>query len=189
MRNPSSPGVAAWIASLLSALALATLLAGCAAVQLSPAYDEQIDRGLTELYAGTSGFVDRMIESAGTPAGTLAQNGTFYSDSLARMDALIARAEAHRVLEQCPSTAIMTRVLDGLRLPAQVRSQIGTLPRDECQIVLFGLVRQGLADMRELHRLRGDRGFPPEARDQLITGGVGAQLRAAIAVEIAKRAE
>ena len=41
-------------------LSFTLLLTACASVRLVPAYDEQIDNGLTELYADTSGFVDRM---------------------------------------------------------------------------------------------------------------------------------
>lgn len=167
----------------------ALLVAGCMSVKFVPDYDEQIDRGLTDLYADTSGFVDRMIQTAGTPEGTFDQNQQFYSDSLAKLDALIARAEAHRVLDNCPSTKLMSKALEKVSLPAEVKGQIGSLPEDDCQVVLFRLIRDNFGDMRELHRLRGDRGFPPEARGQLITGSVGALLRAAIAVEIAKRAE
>ena len=175
----------AWLAALLISVSL--LLSGCAAIQLVPAYDEQIDTGLTELYADTSGFVDRMIQTAGTPAGTFAQNEGFYTDTLGKLDALMARAEANRVLNNCPSTKVMARALDQVSLPAEVRGQIGNLPPGDCEVVLFRLVRANVEDMRNIHRMRGDRGLPEEARQQFLTGGIGAQLRAAIAVQIAKR--
>ena len=175
----------AWLSAVFVSLSL--LLSACASVTLVPAYDEQIDTGLTNLYAETSAFVDRMIQVAGTPDGTFEQNQEFYTDSLGRMDALIARAEANRVLDNCPSTKLMAKALDRLSLPQEVRGQIGSLPQDDCEVVLFRLIRDGFQDMRDIHRLRGARGLPPEARGQFLSGGVGAQLRAAIAVEVAKR--
>lgn len=167
---------------------LAAMLAGCTTISLVPPYDEQIDRGLTTLYAETSSFVDRMISNAGTPAGTYANNVDFYDRAIGGVDALIVRAEAHRVLNDCPTTAVVGRAFDRINLPADVRGQIGTLPTDDCQVVLLRLVRDNYRDMRDLHQLRGERGFPPEARAQLLDGGIGAMLRAAITVEIAKRA-
>lgn len=182
---PRLPG--AWFTALV--LSFSLLVSACASIRLVPAYDEQIDTGLTQLYADTSGFVDRMIQSAGTPEGTFEQNQAFYTDTLGKVDALIARAEANRVLDNCPSTKLMAKALDRLSLPQEVRGQIGSLPQDDCEVVLFRLIRDGFVDMRDVHRLRGARGLPPEARGQFLTGSVGAQLRAAMAVEIAKRAK
>ena len=170
-------------------LSFALLLSACASIRLVPAYDEQIDTGLTQLYADTSGFVDRMIQSAGTSAGTFQQNEQFYTDSLGKLDALIARAEANRVLGTCPSTKLMAKALERISLPAEVRGQIGTVPQGDCEVVLFRMIRDDFQDMREVHRLRGARGFPPEARGQFIDGSVGALMRAAIAVQVAKRAK
>ncbi len=168
--------------------AAAGMVAGCTSIRLVPAYDEQIDAGLTALYGDTSAFIDRMIGSAGTPAGGYDANRGFYDNADARVAALVVRAEAHRVLKDCPSSAIVTRALDSARIPAEVRGAIGTLPADDCQVVLMRLIGTGFQTMRQIHQLRGSRGLPPEARDQFLTGGVGAQLRAAITVEIAKRA-
>ncbi|MBX9796821.1 hypothetical protein [Sphingomonas sp.] len=181
----------AWLLSLCRATMLllaAALLASCASIRLVPAYDEQIDAGLTTLYGDTSAFVERMIESAGTPVGSYDANRSFYDSADARVAALVVRAEAHRVLKDCPSPAIITRALDNAQIPAEVRGAIGSLPRDDCQVVLMRLIGTGFQTMRKIHELRGARGLPPEARDQFLTGGVGAQLRAAITVEIAKRA-
>ena len=177
----------AWLPAIF--LSLMLLLGACASIKLVPAYDEQIDTGLTELYAETSGFVDRMIQSAGTPVGTFEQNQSFYTDSLGKLDALIARAEANRVLNHCPSTKVMGRALDRVALPQEVRGQIGTLPQGDCEVVLFRMIRDDFQDMREIHRLRGARGFPPEARNQFLDGSIGALLRAAMAVQVAKRVE
>jgi hypothetical protein len=130
-----------------------------------------------------------MVQSAGKPEGTFEQNKDFYTDSLGKLDALIARAEANRVLGSCPSTKLMGAALDQVSLPQEVRGQIGTLPQGDCEVVLFRMIRDDFQDMREIHRLRGDKGLPLEARDQFLSGSIGALMRAAIAVEVAKRAK
>lgn len=163
-------------------------LAACAPIKLVPAYDEQIDNGLTSLYADTSVFVDRMIGLKGTPEGSYAPNAGFYDAVDGRMEALIVRAEAHRVLNDCPSAKVMTKALSVARLPADVTGQIGNLPKDDCQVVLLRLIKGGFGDMRRFHQAQGTLGIPPSARGPLLDGGVGALLRAGITVEIAKRA-
>jgi hypothetical protein len=178
--------IPAWLAALF--LSFSLVLSSCAPIQLVPAYDEQIDSGLTQLYADTSSFIDRMIETAGTPEGSYAQNQEFYANSLGKVDALMARAEANRILGSCPSSKVMALALDRVSLPAQVRGEIGNLQGD-CEVVIFRLIRENFTTMRQIHQHRGDRGLPEEARAQFLDGGVGAQLRAAIAVEVAKRAK
>jgi hypothetical protein len=176
----------AWLAAFF--LSFSLVLSSCAPIQLVPAYDEQIDTGLTELYADTSSFVDRMIQSHGTPEGTYKENEQFYADSLGKVDALMARAEANRILGSCPTTKLMARALDRVSLPQQVRGEIGSLQGD-CEVIMFRLIRENFNTMRAIHEHRGDRGLPEDARAQFLDGGVGAQLRAAIAVEVAKRAK
>jgi len=178
-----------WLRHGLVLLFAGLVLAGCASVRLVPAYDDQIDTGLTSLYADTSVFVDRMIAARGTAAGSYDQNIGFYDGVDGRLEALIARAEAHRVLKDCPSTKLVGRALAAVRLPADVRGQIGTLPADDCQVVLLRLTKSGFSDMRQFHQAQGAQGIPPSARGPLLDGGVGALLRAGITVEIAKRAK
>ena len=178
--------IALWPGRLFM-LILAVLLAGCAAITLVPPYDEQIDAGLTDLYADTGAFVDRMVTLRTTAEGTYDANQAFYEDANARVDALLVRAEAHRVLNNCPSTKIVDRALSAARIPADLRGEIGTLPRDDCQVVLIRLIRDGYGEMAEIHRAQGRVGFGTDARGQFMDGGVGARLRAAITVEIAKR--
>lgn len=168
--------------------AVSLALAGCA-VTLVPAYDEQIDAGLTTLYGDTVQFVDHATAEAGTAEGDYAHNRSFYDSADARIDALLVRAEAHRVLKDCPTGKVIDRALDAARIPADVRGSIGNLPKDDCEVVLLRLVKTGFADMRHLHEAQGARGLPPSARGPLVDGGVGAELRAAITVEIAKRAK
>lgn len=170
-------------------LSLSLLLASCAPVKLVPAYDEQIDSGLTSLYGDTTAFVDKMISLAGTPEGDYAHNSDFYDQASSRVEALAARAEAHRVLNDCPTAKVVSRALASARVPAEVRGTIGNLPKDDCQVVLMRLIKTGFDEMREFHKAQGARGIPPSARGPLLDGGVGALLRAGITVEIAKRAQ
>lgn len=170
----------AWVAALL--------LAACAPVTLVPPYDEQIDAGLTALYGDTTSFVDKMIAAKGTPAGVYAANTDFYDSADGRVEALIVRAEAHRALNNCPSTKVLDAAFAAARLPVDVRGQIGTLSSDDCQVVLMRLIKGGFSDMRRFHQAQGALGLPPSARGPLLDGGIGALLRAGITVEIAKRA-
>ena len=170
------------------ALVLCAALAACAPVKLVPAYDEQIDAGLTGLYADTSVFVDRMIAAHATPAGAYDANVAFYDGADGRVEALIARAEAHRVLKDCPSSKVVNAALAAVRLPPDNRARVGAPASDDCQVVLLGLIKGGFADMRRFHQAQGALGIPPPARGPLLDGGVGALLRAGITVEIAKRA-
>jgi len=176
------------LGSLLAATALLILAAGCTTVTVVPAYDDQIDAGLTQLYGDTVVFVDRAIALRGTPAGEYAQHVDFYDGADGRLEALIARAEAHRVLRDCPTTRLASRALAAARLPAEIRGQIGTLAADDCQVVLLRLIKGGYGDLRHFHEAQGRLGIPPSARGPLVEGGVGALLRAGITVEIAKRA-
>ncbi len=173
---------------VLTGLIAVALLNGCAPIMLVPPYDEQIDNGLTTLYSDTTAFVDRMISLRGTPEGSYAKNSDFYEAATAKVGALVVRAEAHRVLNDCPSSALVSRAFALARIPEDVRGTIGTLPRDDCQVVLLRLIQDGYGNMAKVHQIQGDAGLPPMAHGQFIDGGVGAQLRAAITVEIAKRA-
>ena len=170
------------------ALLLLTITVAACTVTLVPPYDEQIDTGLTQLYGDTTVFVDRMIAAEGKPEGTYEANKEFYDQALGTVAALTVRAEAHRVLNDCPSSKLVARAFARANLPAEVIGQIGTLPKDDCQVVLMRLIKDNFVTMRDVHAHRGDRGLPQQARGQFLEGGVGALLRAAITVELAKRA-
>lgn len=176
--------ISAFLKTLL-ALVLAVTATACASVQLVSPYDEQIDRGLTELYAETSAFVDQMIALRGQPAGTFTQNQQFYSDSMGKIDSFIARAEGHQAMGNCPSTRLMARVLTSV--PEQVRNQLGTMPEGSCNIVVLRLLKGAFGDLRDLHRAQGAAGIPEQARGPILDGGLGSLFRTAIMIEVAKR--
>ena len=182
----SASGISALLKTLL-ALVLAVTATACASVQLVSPYDEQIDRGLTELYAETSSFVDRMIALRGQPEGgfTFPANQQFYSDSMGKIDSFIARAEGHQAMGNCPSTRLMARVLTSV--PEQVRNQLGTMPEGSCNIVVLRLLKGAFGDLRDLHRAQGAAGIPEQARGPILDGGLGSLFRTAIMIEVAKR--
>jgi len=194
------PGLARLLrmAAAAGAAALLATSLGCAAHFVSD-YDEQIDTGLSELNTDVTGFVNRMIDAAGTPAGEYASNKNFYSDEDAKLDTLIARAQANKVLNRCPTSDVMEAAIkaafpapssqassfplplpDGSAVLAQVRS-------DDCSVVLLQLVRQALGQMKTFHSAQGPKGIPPQAHDPLLVGGIGSLIHAAITVELAKK--
>lgn len=174
-----------WIGRMVAGLA-ALALSGCA-VTLVPAYDARIDEGVSALYTDTIRFVDRTTALAGTPEGDYAHNRDFYDGADARIATLIVRGEANRVSRSCPTSRVATLALDVAHVPVAMRGSAGAAAGDDCEVVLLRSIRTGFDDMRHFHEAQGPRGLPPSARGPLLDGGVGAQLRAAITVEIAKR--
>src|SRR5437763_16235158 len=90
-------------------------LAGCS-VHFVSDYDEQIDNGLTQLNTDLADFVTKMVDAAGTPAGTYNYkkhdgypNKQYYATQDSKLDTLIVRSQVHKALDQCPSTAIVQR--------------------------------------------------------------------------------
>jgi len=53
--------------------------------------------------------------------------------------------------------------------------------------VLLQLVKGGIGDLKKFHEAQGNAGIPPVAKDPLLVGGVGALVRAAMTVEVAKK--
>src|SRR3954453_1879174 len=93
-------------------------LAGACSVHFVSDYDEQIDNGLTQLNTDVAVFVTRMINVAGIPAGAYNYkkddaypNKEFYAAQEGKLDTLIVRAQAHKALDQCPSTALVQRAV------------------------------------------------------------------------------
>jgi len=178
---------AALVAPLLGALLACT-------VHLVSDYDEQIDAGLSELNTDVTAFVNKMIASAGQPAGTYDANKDFYTTASAKMDTLIVRAQAHKALDSCPSTELVKQALAKVAPPAASNSPIplpdvsqalAQVPKDDCSVVLLQLIKQGLGQLETFHRAQGALGIPKEAHDPILVGGLGSLLHGAIVVEIA----
>jgi hypothetical protein len=170
------------------------VLAACS-VTLVSAYDEQIDIGLSQLNTDLDIFVTKMIQAAGTPAGTYAQNRDFYITEEAKVDTLILRAQAHQALASCPATTVIKGALaavpasgNSVIKAANVGQVMQTLPQADCAVVLLRLVRGGLDDLEKFHKAQGAKGIPAFVHDPILVGGEGALIRAAITVELAKKA-
>ena len=169
-------------------------LAGACSVHFVSDYDEQIDNGLTQLNTDVAVFVTKMINAAGTPAGAYNYkkddafpNKEFYATQDGRLDTLIVRAQAHKALDQCPSTAVVQRAVAVAVPQGDVARFSAQIPKDDCSVVLLQLVKDGIGDLRKLHEAQGSAGIPSVARDPILVGGVGALIRAAITVEVAKK--
>ncbi|MDH4746068.1 hypothetical protein OMP43_18735 [Sphingomonas sp. CBMAI 2297] len=172
---------------LAALLLLAVALAGCAHVQLAAPYDAATDAELGSVLQDTTSFVAKMATNAGQPAGAYAQNTDFYDNMEGRVALLVARAQANRVLDNCPSTQAMARALAAADLPPAIGGKIGTPPQGDCDVVLMQLLQQQFHDLRAFHQAEGGLGIPAAAVGPLLDGGLGATLRAAMAVQRAKQ--
>jgi hypothetical protein len=178
---------------LLAPLVFLALTGGCS-IQLVSDYDEQIDNGLTQLSTDVAVFVTKMINVAGTPAGAYNYkkddaypNKDFYATQDGKLDTLIVRAQVHKALDQCPSTAVVVRAVASAVPPGEVARYSAQIPKDDCSVALLQLVKGGMGDLRKFHEAQGSAGIPQVAKDPILVGGVGALIRAAITVEVAKK--
>jgi hypothetical protein len=161
-------------------------LAGCAP-QLVSDYDDQIDTGLSQLNTDVSAFVLKMNSVAGTQAGTYAANQDFYINEEAKIDTLIVRAQAHRVLNSCPSVGVTAAVLAKTAAGSDVQKYVAAIPKDDCSVVLLQELKQAFVDLQTFHQANGMGGIPAQADARILDGGIGALIRAGITVEIAKK--
>jgi len=172
---------------LAAMLMLAVALAGCTHVQLAAPYDAATDTELGSVLQDTTSFVAKMVTNAGQPAGAYAQNTDFYDNMEGRLALLVARAQANRVLDNCPSTQAMARALAAADLWSSCISTTSQSPRGDCDVVLMQLLQQQFHDLRAFHQAEGALGIPAAAVGPLLDGGLGATLRAAMAVQRAKQ--
>ena len=178
---------------LLAPLVFLALTGGCS-IQLVSDYDEQIDNGLTQLNTDVAVFVAKMINVAGTPAGAYNYkkddaypNKDFYAAQDGKLDTLIVRAQVHKALDQCLSTAVVERAVASAVPPGEVARYSAQIPKDDCSVALLQLVKGGMGDLRKFHEAQDSAGIPQVAKDPILVGGVGALIRAAITVEVAKK--
>jgi len=83
-------------------------LAGCT-VKLVADYDEQIDKGVTELQKDTEAFLVKLESNAGTPAAEYKANRKFYDDAKVAISSLRVRADAIQ------RNSLTVRMLDHLQ--------------------------------------------------------------------------
>ena len=125
--------------------------------------------------------------NAGTTQGTWAANRDFYTTEEAKADTLIVRAEAHKALNSCPSTQIVTAAISNAVPQSIAAKYVGQIPQGDCSVVLLQLVKTGIVDLEAFHKAQGSLGIPASARDPILVGGVGSLIHSAITVELAKR--
>jgi hypothetical protein len=70
---------------------------------------------------------------------------------------------------------------------SEVARYSAQIPKDDCSVALLQLVKDGMGDLRKFHEAQGSAGIPQVAKDPILVGGVGALIRAAITVEVAKK--
>jgi hypothetical protein len=161
-------------------------LAACAPKLVSD-YDDQIDTGLSQLNTDVSVFVLKMNAAAGTQAGTYDANTDFYIDEEAKIDTLIVRAQAHRVLNSCPSVGLTAAVLAKVAAGAEAQTYVAAIPKDDCSVVLLQELKAAFVDLQSFHDKNGMLGIPAAADARILNGGIGSLIRAGITVEIAKK--
>jgi hypothetical protein len=171
-------------AGALVVLLIGSMVAGCT-VKLVSDYDDQIDSGLSQLNTDITAFVNKMIDAAGTPAGTWASNKDFYIEEDAKLDTMIARAEAHKALNSCPSTQAVAAAIGKTVPQSAVAKYVDQIPQDDCMVTLLKLIEQGVGDVETFHKAQGNAGIPAAAHDPLLVGGVGSLIRSAMTVELA----
>jgi hypothetical protein len=176
-----------WRAPMIAILAVMLASAVGCAVHLVSDYDEQTDSTLSGLNTNLNSFVNKMIDAAGTPQGTYDANREFYFEEEAKVDTLIVRADAYKALNSCPSTQLSAKAVSAAVPSSEISKYLDQMPKDDCSVVLLQLVKGGYLDLETLHKAQGAKGIPAAARDPILVGGLGALLRAAITVEVAKK--
>jgi hypothetical protein len=159
----------------------------CTSVQLVSPYDEQIDTSLTELNTDLTAFILKMNSVAGTPQGMYEANRQFYFDEQAKVQTIILRVEAHKVLGSCPSTDIIKYALAHSQIGGDAAQYQAQIPQDDCEVVLISLIQKNLALMEKFHHDQGPKGIPTAAEGPILVGGLGALIESAIIVELAKK--
>ena len=109
MRNRTKLHANPW--AWLTALLIAFALGGCSTIKLVGDYDEQIDKGVTQLQKEVETFLVKLEATAEKPADTVEsydKNKKFYEDSKVALSGLRVRADS---MER---NSITVRMLDRL---------------------------------------------------------------------------
>lgn len=137
-------------------LGLATL-AGCVSPRIVSPYDEAIDQGMADVAEQLSTHMKNMAELGGQPAGTYAATLTVYNNLDAKLDYLIARASDASDAKACAlQDKVLARVKVAMRdaLPAELKAapEANGEQASACNARLLVLVKQQIANIREIHR-------------------------------------
>jgi hypothetical protein len=133
--------------------ALAILASACTLV--SP-YDQVIDIGIVDVSVQLNAFVKDMADAAGTPQGTYDANTRTYNALDAKLDILIARADAASNGQGCK---IEKKFYDKIsqimadQMPAELKGAPETASgsADACSSRLLRMVKDQVGDIRKIH--------------------------------------
>lgn len=95
--------------NLFLPLVLALSLSGCSGIKLVADYDENMDRGVTELHKLTEELLVKLESASGTAAATYENNRDFYADAKVKISTLRLRADA------ISRNSLTVKMLDKLR--------------------------------------------------------------------------
>jgi hypothetical protein len=177
-----------WPAPVLVAL---VLLSACTVRLISP-YDEVIDHGVSQFQEEFFGFVAQMNRTAGTPAGTYAENVEFYETWGAKLETLTERAIAADPTGSCPATETFGGIIaQGLGRYAEVLGREAPALEDQlagdCTARLLRYLERQFADFGAFHQAQGGIGIPASATAPVELVRIVA--RAVLYTELAKRRE
>jgi hypothetical protein len=93
VRSLVQGGARLWLRALWLAVFL-VLPFGCGPVRLVSPYDEQLDKGTSDVHTEIAQFVAKMAIAAGKPEGTYEANANFYAELSGKVSTLKLRAAA-----------------------------------------------------------------------------------------------
>lgn len=175
--------------NLVAAVGVVAIILGGCTVKLVSDYDEQIDSGATTILSDTTSFIKKMNNTAGSPAGDYDHNKDFYADEHGKVVALEARANAIKVLGNCPATSVAARVAKEFGARDQVIAYLEQAPADDCLVIELKQLDAAITDLENFHMAQGSRGIPPAAANPILEGGIGSIARTIIFIETKEKAD
>jgi hypothetical protein len=155
-----------------------------------PAYDETVDRGVTQFDEEFLGFVADMNRKARTPEGTYARNIGFYDKWIPKLTALADRALAKDPAGTCPGNETFGGFIrEGLGRFAETLNRAPPGPDAglscDCTARLLRLLQLQVQDFAAFHQAQGEIGLPAQAQAPVAL--VGITIRAVLYTELGKR--
>jgi hypothetical protein len=129
-------------------------LAACT-VTLVAAYDEELDKGVSEFQSEFIAFTKELHKKAGMPVGTYAANAKFYETWDTKLDVLAERSQALDPAGKCPGTGLAGQLVGQIR-GQLVSADATTLEQVQggCRTQVLVMLRYQLADFALFHSLQ-----------------------------------
>lgn len=159
----------------LPLVAALLLSAGCAGLQLVPAYDPEIEKGLNTYHVGVLDFISTMEATRASVSGTYKGQSVraYYAASDAALGNLVVQAEANEPEGSCGASRLAGLGLQELaqrtgELAADLDDSLGgdtvaaeaELTRGSCTVITLRALQENHRSMQALHRMEG-RLVPP----------------------------